>query len=386
MKVLFVFLFIALGCQTLQLNAQEQPETVHSIIKVYKTFEWYETQFNLWEKETKANPKNEKAWENLYAAARMAKIMAKDETEREAWLKKMQGVIKGIEKNIPETYAYYFIKAWDSSIWEAKNEKEKETIEGYSLKAYALDPSRPDVYPDLMNIYMVEQNHAKIKEIAKQWYATKDISANVYALNYNMLMSTTKNAILLTAGDNDTYPAIVLQNAANLRQDITIINIYLATFSADYRNNIFAQINIPALEGEIDKMGLINHIVAHKDNLPLYFAFGSEFGENEKLQDYLYNVGLAMYYTEYDFNNTSALIHNFENRFLIDHLKFNFITPQFPEQVKRHNLSYVPGLMQLYWHYKTTEQTSKQEEIKSIVLSLVANTDHEKKIKVNFEQ
>ena len=38
--------------------------------------------------------------------------------------------------------------------------------------------------------------------------------------NYNILQSAEEDAILFTVGDNDTYPAIVLQHAKGIRNDV----------------------------------------------------------------------------------------------------------------------------------------------------------------------
>ena len=72
-----------------QTNFAQAPEKVHSIVKVFKTYEWYVEQNSLWEKETKKNKRNPDAWENLYASARMAKIMSPTDEERNQWLEKM---------------------------------------------------------------------------------------------------------------------------------------------------------------------------------------------------------------------------------------------------------------------------------------------------------
>lgn len=367
----------------LPVNAQK-PEKVYSIIKVYKEYDWYTQQYGLWETETSRHKKDVEGWVNLYAAARMARFTAPNETENEKWNDAMVTVIERMEKAIPKTYEYYYIKAWDTSIWEATDDGEQQVIASYAMNAYKLDPNRPQVYPDLMNYYMVKRNVPKMQEIAKKWVDTDDISANIYAMNYNMLMSTEKNSILLTAGDNDTYPAVVLQNGKNVRPDVSVMNIYLAAFSAEYRNNIFKELGIPALNGEVDQTDVINHIVKNKGDYPLFFAFGNYFSEMDTLKDKLYNVGMAMYYSENNYNNTSALINNFENKFLIDHLKFSLVKDQFPEQVKRHNLTYIPGLIILYNHYKITEQTRKKEDIQTLILNLVKDTPHEEDMKTSL--
>ncbi len=62
-----------------------------------------------------------------------------------------------------------------------------------------------------------------------QNYHTHDRSLNYAAWDsaYNMLQSCKKDAILFTAGDNDTYPLWYLQNAEGVRRDIRIVNLSL---------------------------------------------------------------------------------------------------------------------------------------------------------------
>jgi hypothetical protein len=61
--------------------------------------------------------------------------------------------------------------------------------------------------------------------------------------NYNVLMSLDQNAILVTAGDNDTYPIWLLQNARGIRPDVTVINSSLITVP-EYRRRLMKEQNI----------------------------------------------------------------------------------------------------------------------------------------------
>jgi hypothetical protein len=62
-----------------------------------------------------------------------------------------------------------------------------------------------------------------------QNFPVHDRSLNFAAWDsgYNILQSCKKDAILFTAGDNDTYPLWYLQNAEGIRRDIRIVNLSL---------------------------------------------------------------------------------------------------------------------------------------------------------------
>jgi hypothetical protein len=249
-------------------------------------------------------------------------------------------------------------------------------------KAFALDPERTEIYPDIMNVQMMMGGDAKTAEVSKRWLSSGDLSPNLMAMAYNILMSTEDNAILLTCGDNDTYTALALQNGQAVRKDITMINSFCAWGSPTYRNRVFEKCGIPkaeqtALQSELD---IVKHVIKNKNDRPIYFAYGDYLNNEEELKGKTYNVGLAIRYSENDYNNTSVLLHNFENKFLLDQLEFDLYQEQFPEQAKRHNLSYLPGLMILYDHYKVMGDVQKQSKTKALIQRLVADTSYEESI------
>ena len=61
-------------------------------------------------------------------------------------------------------------------------------------------------------------------------WSLHDRSAAVIAWDYayNLLQSCAPNAILLTAGDNDTFPLLYLQDAAGVRRDVHVVNLRMA--------------------------------------------------------------------------------------------------------------------------------------------------------------
>lgn len=371
-------------CSTFVAFAQDKPQKVNSIVKESHDFEWFTQQYALWEKEIKKDNKNEDAWINFYAAARMSKYMAENDASIKEWTGKETAVITEIEKAIKGTFAYYRIMSWYHQIWKTTDTKEQEKIMQYSLKAYELNPDNSDIYGGLMNIYEVyKPNSEKRKEIAQKWKNSAYHSPNLMALAYNALMNSKENGILITGGDNDTYPLQIAQYADGFRTDVHVWNIYLLTLP-EYRNRLFKETNIPALEGNVDGNTIIDHIIKNRGDLPLYFFHkGIVAGESE-LHEKMYNVGVIYQYSEETMDNSALIVNHFENKFLLDHLKYDFYQSEFPEMDKRHNFMYLAGLMQLYGHYCLIENDSKAKETKKILIRLTEGTPYFEDIKVQL--
>ncbi len=69
------------------INAQERPQKVYSLVKVQHDLNWYTEQYELWEKELQKNPKNADGWLSFYTAARMAKIFSREQAKPKSWQK-----------------------------------------------------------------------------------------------------------------------------------------------------------------------------------------------------------------------------------------------------------------------------------------------------------
>jgi len=57
-------------------------------------------------------------------------------------------------------------------------------------------------------------------------YAGADRSREYFAYDYasNILATLPENSIVITSGDNDTFPLLYLQGAENIRRDVTVVN------------------------------------------------------------------------------------------------------------------------------------------------------------------
>lgn len=351
--------------------AQQQAQEVKSFVKETHEYEWYTNQYSLWEKEIKKDKKNGDAWINLYAAARMASFSANDEESRTNWYSKEVDVINNMGKSIKGTFAYYRILSWYNSVWNAKDKAEEDKIISYSVKAHELRSYDPSVYPDLMNIYEIARPDVKKqKEISLLWKASGDHTPKLMALSYNVLMNTKKNAILLTGGDNDTYPLWIIQHANDYRKDVNVWNLSLL-FIPEYRNRLFKEIGIPELTNDsTDASKIIEHIIKYRGDRPLYFYNKGIATKDSALFDKLYNVGVIYQYAEEPFNNSALIVDFFENKFIVGQLKYDYYQSAYPEKDKKWDYTYLPGLVSLYQHYKLIGNEVKAKETKELIIHL----------------
>jgi hypothetical protein len=356
----------------LSLQAQNaKPEKVYSVVKVQYEPSWYIEQHELWKKELESKPKNADGWLSYYTATRMVKVLAQDSETRDEWFGKMEEIVEAMKPHIKGTYEYHYIQGY--------HDMDRVTGIKHIFNAYEVDPTRPEVYDDLVSHYELNRDKEKLKEVCTNWKASGELSPTLLTWNYNMLVSTEKNAILITFGDNDTYPAWVLQHAEGVRTDVMVVNSSLILLE-DYRNALFKEMNIPEIEEEgITQKMVIQHIVKHKGERPLYTAL---IGNHRQLglKDNLFNVGLAMLYCEEEANAMSYLVKNFEKNILLDHLKCTVYKEEFPSAVDRYNLLYVPGMMMLYKHYILTEELSKQAKIKTLILKISKGSKQEEAV------
>lgn len=100
-------------------------------------------------------------------------------------------------------------------------------------------------------------------------------------LGYNMLVGAEPNAIILTNGDNDTYPPLAVQAGRGLRTDVAIVNLSLLN-TPWYRRQLRDgphRVPVPLLWGKVEGVpsqaaltGLIENLAKDGWKRPLYAA------------------------------------------------------------------------------------------------------------------
>lgn len=350
---------------TLSIQAQTKPQKVYSIIKVRHTLEWYQEQLALWEEEVKNDPKNAEAWLNVYTATRMVKLTGGPKTQKD-----MDAIVEKVNTNIPGTFESNFMTYSNEYRIYSEGYREKN-MSKYVMEAYRLGPDRIEIFDLIVMYYMLKEDERETKRMCEQWLASGHISEGIFATNYNFLVSCEKNAILFTAGDNDTFPAWVLQYAKNIRTDVTVLNMSLLC-RKDWMDMWFKKLGIPEYKPEKENMdynassqAICAHITKYTKR-PVYYVNGIDFGDNN-IKDSLYSVGIVNKYSTERFDNIAVLRKNVERNYLKDYILVNFENDISESVVNDFNSNYLVPFLTLYFHYRDSGDTSNLETMYNLI-------------------
>lgn len=322
-------------------SQENSPKKVYRYCYVIKSKDWYKNQEKLWKTEISKNPHNEDAWYNYFFANRYASL-GMDENERK---KLLNSIVDEIGKAIPDSYLYPYIRYYNG-------ERKIEHLE----KAYQLKPDCADLYWEFIQYYELNGMKAQKKKYCEKLYLSKDIISSLYDYNFNMLNSAEKNSILFTNGDNDNYPAWILQEAKGVRQDVTILNAHTVFLLRDYLklklNERELDINIDILPKE-DIATFLKELISSIKNkypeIPIHIAPTVYEEYKKEVKDKLFTTGLVYTYSEEQIDNVALIKKNLEQNLRLDYLEYDWYNEQHISQsmIDRYNLNYIPAFMEL---------------------------------------
>jgi hypothetical protein len=402
----FKFLFSGMFCIfPVLLFAQAEkakPEKVHYYAQKMMPREWYAQQTELWKIEAGKDPKNGEAWRNYYLATEYANRDG-DPSASGAKLAKilddMQAAIMG--NALPDLYKYLAAEKQESRLQKAFFTEAGPTSLAKSIPglyeflilkyrhghgniallegAYQLRPDDPQSYDDLIVHYETMGDDAKAKELCERLYQSQYLATGLLEYNYNVLMSTEKNAILFTNGDNDTFPPWLLQRAKDVRPDVTVLNVHLISD----QNYLKRLLKAKHVEVDLEKLPdkdvyrcipeLGKAIAAANPAVPVYFALTLEGAHTKGLANNLYVTGLASRYSSKRIDNLAMLQENVENNFRLDYLKYDWYSENHvstPAMVAGLNTNYVAPFMMLAEHYEKAGEKKKADYWKSSALDI----------------
>ena len=211
--IILPLILVALGFSSCKKENQvvQRPEKIVSLREVMYDTETYTKLDSLWEKYYKAYP-SEEAYANWMSAARYADAPKYyDGSLVEAGL-----------KLYPANPQLLYLK----SMLPHGQPQNLEAI-GLLERAVDLDPSYTAPWFALAINYMESGEQEKMNVALRKILEAGAIADEVMDFSYNMLAGLEKNAILVTNGDNDTYPVWILTRIVGYRPDVHLVNMSL---------------------------------------------------------------------------------------------------------------------------------------------------------------
>ncbi len=363
--------------------SQTKPQKVYSIVKEVREIAWYEMQASLWKAEIDKNDQYADAWYNYYMATRSLKNLSElNSKERAVYAEKCQKITDEAYKVIPNTFEGNHL-VWYQSDHDVAYLK-------YILKAYEINPYDARSYVSLLTHYNLTFNTPKYNEFCDRFYKVNEIASPVYNWAYNMLIGLDENAIIFTAGDNDTYSPWMLQVVKSIRPDVTVINTSLLNLD-DFREKLLKKLEIEPFNFRMDEAeteedalqlqnNLFQHIFSNKKGYSVYVAGTAIFQFQRQFSDNLYLTGLSYKYSDNPIDCISILRRNYEKRYLLDYLDQTFSFNIANNRGDQMNGVYLPAFVKLYKHYKETEEVEKMNIIKKYIIIISKKSGQETEI------
>ncbi|HLP53530.1 MAG TPA: hypothetical protein VK151_00805 [Fluviicola sp.] len=366
----------------------QKPETVYGIAKERREESWYLAQLQGWKKLVDADKTNGEAWYNYYKASRALRNISESDEARKKYSDLCAQIVNDAYAAIPNSFEANHLK-WS----EGGN---NENLFSYLEKAYKINPNDTRVYEDLATYYETQNNRTEQHKFAELMYKHNLMHPSMVNWAYNMLAGLDQNAILFTAGDNDTYGAWIVQEGKKFRKDVRVINLHLMMID-EYRNQLLKEIGFPPLDlktelatkGDMymeNRNKILAHFLKNSGIRPIHIAVSAMHSiTDESWKDKLYLTGLTYEYSEEPFDNISLIVRNYEKRYLIDHLKEHFsFTAE--ESVADHlNGCYLVSLCSLHQHYLDIEQASDAAEIEKLLIAISKKSGQEADINAYLE-
>lgn len=369
----------------------QHPEPIYSFAIVKKPVAWYKEQIIAWKKVVDKNPTDGKAWYNYYYATR--NTLRTDPADTRPQIEKdreLDALVDEMGKAIPDSYEY------NLCMWQ--NHGFDLSYYPYLEKAFALGEGRIEHIDYIMHLGEINRNSKQRDEGTRQKVAAGLMSPGMLYYNHNVLASLEPNAILLTVGDNDTYPAWVLQGR-DIRRDVTVINLSLIAIDS-YREKLFAELGVPYTPIDWEKKddtlsfnhtkflnGLIKALASNKKGYPVYVGL-TAIGHKKlvsKVEDDLYLTGLAYLYTKETIDDMAILKKNFEQVFALDYIDHPYYQDISETLVPIVNQNYIVPMLKLYDHYKASGDSTRQNWIRQKVIAVSKGTEAEKDVLTHLD-
>lgn len=323
-----------------------------------KSKEYYEFQEILWKRLTKKDPQNGDAWLNLFRCQLYA---GSDNSILESTITAMKAAIPGDYRFYFATYLY---SKEPDFITEAFNKADKE--------------GKKWLYKDYVKVTELSGNQADKNKALADWKLSGNLPDELFKFAYNLLITPSENAILITDGGFDTYPLWILQNTDNIRPDVKILNLELCK-NPKYCERILKEFGLKGNPGLMNKPAeFVSNLYNQNPTKSIYISMTvikptlKSLAGNLNCEGLAYRIGKLNYMTVY------KLVDNIENAYNTRYLTQTFSNHVFNQSaMHKLNLTYLVPLLQVYDYYKYKDNNAMALKFYDIAMVVAKKRGYE---------
>jgi tetratricopeptide (TPR) repeat protein len=162
---------------------------------------------------------------------------------------------KAIEIDPCHSFSHTILADALNPMYSPWKKTDRDKAWSHLLKAVECDPADGNAWLSIRTEAIYRGDRDLEKKALRSFVETGILTPVVLAYNRWMLRHVPENAILLTNGDMDTYPAVALQEVENFRTDVAIVNYSLLNtpWYARYVRDKYA-IQLPFSDSELDSL------------------------------------------------------------------------------------------------------------------------------------
>jgi hypothetical protein len=336
---------------------------------------FFETESSKLSQEVLFEPTNSVNWGNYYRAERYSHYSKNSNDITTTEQADLDAIVNSMEKFVPQSYEFHFL-----TYLNGNNNTE---LVSHLQKAYELNPKSSEVMIQYTSYYEMMGNDAKKKEFCKSLSNTGIYSSGILEFNKNLLNSVEQNAILITHGENDTYPLWIQQNVKSERTDVKVLYIDLLE-NKEYREKELKDLGLEVTADiKTNKSGFLKELASESKTRSVYFATTVAPELLKPMSANLYITGLAFKYSETSFDNVEVLKKNWNDKLVKEKLNSDDIATGSLES--KMNLNYLPGILMLYDNYSKSGN-KEAVKLKELALKLGSEGGKEHQVRLYLEK
>jgi len=375
---IIIFMMIATVAKSQKL------EQIQSIVNQTKDSTFYKQQASLWQAETEKSPKNANAWFNYYRAVKYGNY-----TRHIYSNESLNKIMDKMKAQIPNSFEYNYLMYFNGG----NNIK----YANYLLKAYKIEPENTIAYPSLVTYCDIVGNTKLQNEVLIRWYNSGVYPSWKMYQAYNSLIGLDKTAIIFSNGDNNVYAKQLIQANQKIRTDVKVILMSLLYIDNYYKKTL-KELKLPVKFENINQFAKQNPKVGGQKFMNLLLAKRVEYiaqsvkntsvyldnsgieQVEEYLKDKLYLEGIVYKFSEKEYDNIAKMQLNFEQKYLLNYIKFNYQELDKYSSQKHATGNYISFLSELYDFYKLSDDINNKIKVEKQLKIIASNVGMENEI------